>query len=493
MSAPAESRPALAKVRHDMRTPINHILGYSELLAEDADALQPDELVSDLGKIQTAARNLLDMIGEHLSDEGFERLADGRVPATAAIAEKNPPARAAIASAASSPDGEDEPDEPLRVTGRILVVDDNPENCATLSRRLVKQGHTVTTAFDGETALERLRGEAFDLVLLDILMPGIDGYTVLKTIKADEQLRHVPVIMISALDEIESVVHCIESGAEDYLPKPFNPTLLRARIGASLEKKSLRDDEQRHLRVIEETQQRLTHELDEAARYVRSIIPDPIREPVEIDWQYIPSTELGGDAFGYHRIDKTHLAIYLLDVCGHGVGASLLSVTAMNVIRAGSLPGADFREPSQVLSALNEAFPMERQNNMYFTIWYGVFDLEARTLRYASGGHPPALLITSDAIRPLRTPGLIIGAMEGIDFPCESVDVPAGSRLLVFSDGVYEISCPDGSMIEFADFEKYVAGWAQQDGRLESLASWAVDRHGSSPLEDDYSLVQIRF
>ena len=131
--------------------------------------------------------------------------------------------------------------------------------------------------------------------LLDMMMPVLDGYGALSEIKNDPALRHLPVIMISALDELGSVVRCIERGAEDYLPKPFNPTLLRARIGAGLEKKRFRDQERLYVRTIEETQKRLKHELTEAENYVRSILPPPSAGPVATDWRLIPSGELGGD------------------------------------------------------------------------------------------------------------------------------------------------------------------------------------------------------
>src|SRR5262249_30183233 len=124
---------------------------------------------------------------------------------------------------------------------------------------------------------------------------------------------------------------------------PFNPTLLRARITACLEKKLLREAEQRHLQEIEATHRRLSEELTEAANYVRSILPPPTETPLRVDWKYQPSTELGGDAFGYHWIDRDHFAVYLLDVCGHGVAASLLSVAAINAIRSGALANTDFR------------------------------------------------------------------------------------------------------------------------------------------------------
>jgi CheY-like chemotaxis protein len=133
----------------------------------------------------------------------------------------------------------------------LLVVDDNEDNRYTLTRRLAREGYTtVVTATNGREALDLLAAHRFDLVLLDVMMPELNGYEVLERIRADDRLRHVPVIMISAVDQIESVVRCIELGAEDYLPKPFNPVLLRARVGACLEKKRLRDQEIRYLQDV---------------------------------------------------------------------------------------------------------------------------------------------------------------------------------------------------------------------------------------------------
>ena len=138
------------------------------------------------------------------------------------------------------------------VSPALLVVDDNEDNRYTLVRRLKRQGYDhVVTAEHGRQALDLLAARPFDLVLLDIMMPEMTGYEVLETMKADSKIRHIPVIMISAVDEIDSVVRCIELGAEDYLAKPFNPTLLRARVGASLERKRLRDREMAYLKELE--------------------------------------------------------------------------------------------------------------------------------------------------------------------------------------------------------------------------------------------------
>jgi sigma-B regulation protein RsbU (phosphoserine phosphatase) len=483
-----EEKSPLARLRHDLRTPINHIMGYSELLAEDlADRGVTD--LDDLNRITAAARSLLDLISERLSDEAFSG-----ITLQESIAAKD--YTKVAGSLATEP--EEFTEQPSPFTGRILIVDDQPENRNVLARRLERQGHQTLQAENGRHALELLASEPCDLILLDVMMPEMDGFTALGRIKDDPALRHIPVIMISALDEIENVVRCIERGAEDFLPKPFNPTLLRARIGASLEKKAFRDQEHAYLRRIEETQKRLEEELQEAAKYVVSILPEPMDTPFRIRWTYHPSTELGGDSFGYHWIDDTHFAVYLLDVCGHGVGAALLSVAAINVIRSGSLPDTDFLDPGQVLAGLNNTFQMERHNNMYFTIWYGVYDTESRTIRHASGGHPPALLLkpgdAGDQIEPLHAPGMLIGGMPDMTYQSATTAVPPGSRLFVYCDGAYEIRRPDDSMLDFdRDFLPYLRENGRNPALPDQVLAWIRDVHRGEDLDDDYSFIAVDF
>jgi class 3 adenylate cyclase/CheY-like chemotaxis protein len=156
----------------------------------------------------------------------------------------------------------------------LLVVDDNEDNLYTLTQRLRREGYTsLTTARDGRQALDLLGSQAFDLVLLDVMMPELNGYQVLEALKSDERLRHVPVIMISAVDELESVIRCIELGAADYLPKPFNPTLLRARIGACLEKKRLHDELADWTRTLEERVREKVAEVERLGRLKRFFSP----------------------------------------------------------------------------------------------------------------------------------------------------------------------------------------------------------------------------
>ena len=473
-----------------MRTPINAILGYCDLLREDL-ARSHRNGVDDLNKIAAAGRQLLAVIETGLNDEHFGHLDSISWRAETGLSTGKDNFTAALPALPS--------ERRSGIAGRILVVDDQPENRDVLVKHLERQGHSTAQAEDGQRAIAMLSQEGFDLVLLDVAMPKMEGSLVLERMKADPQLRHLPVIMISAVDESETVVRCIEAGAEDFLPKPFNPTLLRARIDASLEKKFLRDQERSHLHRIEETQTRLAEELQEAARYVVSTLPPPMPEPFKISWAYEPSTELGGDSFGYHWIDENHMAIYLLDVCGHGVGAALLSVAAINVIRSAGLRNTDFLDPGQVLTSLNEAFQMESHNNMFFTIWYGVYNVAARSMRHASGGHPAALLLRSDAggadvLEELRCPGMLVGAMPSVHYNSATTSVPENSRLFVFCDGAYEIGRPDGSRLDFAsDFVPYLLKNGRSLDLPEMVLAWVRSVHGSETLADDFSFLAIDF
>ena len=396
---------------------------------------------------------------------------------------------------------------PMLAEARVLVVDDSRLMRLGLVRALRELGiQQIAEAGNGREALEAIRNASFDLMLLDIEMPEMTGLELLQAMNLEPELRRVPVIVISSSEQIDTAVRCIEAGAEDYLPKTFNPTLLRARVTTSIDKKRLRDlDARRVVELqhekdqLERTQRRLDEELAEAMRYIRSSLPEPTETPLKIDWLYQPSTELGGDAFGYHWIDDDHFAVYLLDVCGHGVGACLLAVTAINVIRSGSLPGVDFRDAAAAMGGISNAFQCEKHNDMYFTLWYGVYRRSTRTLTHCSGGHPPALLLSApDAAglctsERLRSPGLIVGVMPDIVYRAQTVQVPEGASLIVLCDGCFEIMDTKGVDATFEDFERFMQQHGAEEEGLQGLLAWARDLHGPGPLDDDFSIVRIRF
>jgi DNA-binding response OmpR family regulator len=236
-----DNQPAsLANVRHTLRTPLNHIIGYSEMLLEEASERGLEAFTADLQKIHKAGKQLLGFINDFFDGPTTGR-ADTHTPKIVTADDRFREAKPDIHPLAAGD---------ATASGRILVVDDNETNRDMLSRRLQHEGYEVCISDSGHEALALLSTQAVDLILLDVMMPEMDGYDVLKELKANNLWRDIPVIMISALDEIESVVRCIERGAEDYLPKPFDPVLLRARIGACLEKKQLRDQEVLYLKDV---------------------------------------------------------------------------------------------------------------------------------------------------------------------------------------------------------------------------------------------------
>jgi sigma-B regulation protein RsbU (phosphoserine phosphatase) len=215
---------------------------------------------------------------------------------------------------------------------------------------------------------------------------------------------------------------------------------------------------------------------------------------VGVDWTYVPSTSLGGDAFGYHWLDGDRLAIYLLDVCGHGVGSALLATSAMNVIRAHSLPDTDFGSPGAVLAGLNRAFPMEQQDNKYFTIWYGVYDARSRSVRHASGGHHAAVLVNPDGTRAdLRCGGPLIGMIEDLAYREAEDAVPPGALLHVFSDGVYEVLVDEKNRMDFDEFADVLTKVVSEGGGPREIHAAMCGIQGSDAFEDDFSLLQARF
>ncbi|MDD3180049.1 MAG: adenylate/guanylate cyclase domain-containing protein [Opitutaceae bacterium] len=256
----------LLALRHDMRSPINSIIGYCELCREEAEAAQQRLLVDDLGKIALAAQNLHSLVE---SKEYPTRINLGDASTDIGLSADAVLGPGMITTAPFAAPVDLLTGEPAGTTGRILVVDDDAMNREMLQRRLRRMGYEVDEAPDGRAALATLKKKAFDLVLLDIVMPELDGFHTLEFIRADPYLRNVPVIMLTALDEVDSTVRCIEAGAEDYVPKPFNPVILRARINASLEKKHLRDQEQAYLA-------QLHSERAKSERLLLNTLPQPI-------------------------------------------------------------------------------------------------------------------------------------------------------------------------------------------------------------------------
>ena len=324
--------------------------------------------------------------------------------------------------------------------GRILVADDNLINLKLLRRMLEEQGHSVATAEHGQAALELLHAEAFDLLLLDILMPELDGYQVLAQMQADPILRHIPVIVISAVDELDSVVRCIEMGAEDYLPKLFNRVILRARISACLEKKRLRDKEQLYLKGLE-------RELAIGRQIQAGFLPDRLPQPSgwELAARLQPAREVGGDFYdAFPLAQDQKVGLVVADVSGKGVGAALFMTLFRTLIRA---------------TSNLDAFTHHRQSHMFVTLFFGILDPTTGALSYINGGHNPPMIVGPAGVKAYLDPtGPVVGLFGGIDFRVQEIHLEPGDTLFAFTDGVTDARNPSG---EFFSEERLMALLAQ--------------------------------
>lgn len=278
--------------------------------------------------------------------------------------------------------------------------------------------------------------------------------------------------------------------------------------------KTIRDrtaDLARAMEEVKKSNKAMASELAEAAAYTRAVLPARLEGPILTDWVFEPSSQLGGDSFGYHWLDAGHLSLYLLDVCGHGVGAALLSISVLNVLRTSSLAETDFLSPSAVMTGLNQAFPMDHQNEMYFTAWYGVYELETGRLRFSCGGHPPAILIPPAPPSPLNESsgvpillsvgGPVMGVFANIEFKEAYVEVPPGSRLYLFSDGVYEVDLVPGNvkgdsgigrMMSYDDLTNLLVH-PEEETTPQAILAKIRAIHGLDEFEDDFSLIEFRF
>ncbi|HEY9859613.1 MAG TPA: SpoIIE family protein phosphatase [Candidatus Obscuribacterales bacterium] len=375
---------------------------------------------------------------------------------------------------------------------RILVIDDDPVIRLVLTRNLQNQGYEVASAQNGNKGSELAQQLRPALIICDWMMPGQDGLEVCRQVKANPDLSTTFFILLTSRGEVEDRVRGLDSGADDFLSKPIEMNELKARVRAGLRLHQMTQDLQTQKQLLEA-------ELTEAADYVRSLLPPPLPGSPTINSCFIPSRQLGGDCFDYFWLDPNYLAIYLLDVSGHGLGSALPSISVLNLLRSQSLPGVNFYLPDGVLRGLNEAFQMSGHNERYFTIWYGVYNQAKRQLVYASAGHPPAILLAggSEPTTPaqqLKTPGLPIGMFPDAHYVSDRCEIEAGSTLYIFSDGIYEITQPDSETWTLDGFMSLLGDLNQANNdNLDSVLSSVRAISTKETFDDDLSLLQVNF
>jgi phosphoserine phosphatase RsbU/P len=348
----------------------------------------------------------------------------------------------------------------------VLVVEDDPHVRQLLADTLGEWGYQVSTAADGQEAWDFFAGpRPPHIVVTDLFMPCVDGLELCRRIRARRQTEYVYILVLTGQDDSTNRFDALFAGADEFLAKPWQDAELRARIRAGeriirlewdLRDRLLRLEEAN--RQVVQSQERLRRDLFAVAKIQTSLLPDtlPSIPGVNIAWDYRPRCELAGDGLNVFRLDEHHVAFYVLDVSGSGTPAALLSVSLSRSLSpyptqskllkclVEPQPGYRLRSPTEVLSDLNATFPLDEERAQYFTIFYGMYHLGTRELRYAVAGHPTPILV-----RPGQSPchlpggGLPIGFSEEATFSEEQVQLLPGDRLFLYSDGLIDV--PDGS------------------------------------------------
>jgi sigma-B regulation protein RsbU (phosphoserine phosphatase) len=386
--------------------------------------------------------------------------------------------------------------------GSLLIVDDDPASRALLRHYLRGKGYDVTDAADGPQALALLEQQRFDLVLLDVEMPGTGGLEVLRAIRRAHPRAELPVMMATVKDRSSDVVEALGAGANDYVTKPFDLPVVLARVQTQHALKQATDRSRKLEQSLtqrnadlEQANRQMRQELEAAALVQQALLPaelPPLRG-VELAWDYRPCAELAGDLLGLVGLDDRRVCLYVLDVVHHGVKAALLAVMINRVLTRLLAAGGPDTSPVEVAAHLNREFPWDMRTQQFFTIMLGVLDRPAGELRFISAGQPgPLLLGGSGEPQLLRLSGLPIGLGDGT-YEEHRLSLEKGDRLYLYTDGFPEAMSSTGEA--FGDprcaavlLEARGLPLAEGLGRLAG----AVERWTApSPPHDDLSIAAV--
>lgn len=397
---------------------------------------------------------------------------------------------------------------------KILVAEDDRVTRMRILAFLDEWGHEAIPAEDGEEAWRVFQESDVDLVMTDWLMPGINGLELLKRIRASEKGQFVYTLLLTARSEKRDVVEGIESGADDFVSKPFDRDELRARIAAAqriVELERALAEQNRKLaaanQVLTAANRRMKESLQSAARIQQSFLPGrlPRTTNAKFAWVFEPCEELAGDTLNIVPLDDDHIGIYIIDVSGHGVPAALLSVHLSRILtrldgdgslvrrRSNGGPAYEVSSPAQVTADLNRRFSYDEETEQYFTALYGVLHLSARELCYTSAGHPGPLVVREGRGTRYRARPPAVGFLPEGHFEEQHVRCSEGDRLYFYTDGIFEVRNEQGE--EFGEGRlQEVLESAFQGSLEESLERLRMEVRtwsGRANFEDDVSLIGV--
>lgn len=383
----------------------------------------------------------------------------------------------------------------------ILIVDDEPFNVDYLEQELEEMGYDTVAAGDGRTALEQVATAAPDVVLLDIMMPGMDGFAVLSHLREDPRHRQLPVIIISAIGDMATIARGIELGAEDYLPKPFDPIILQARLRSSVEKKRLRDQEQLYLNSLE-------RELEIGRQIQAGFLPRRIPQPAgwEIAAHFAAAREVAGDFYDVFTLPESgRVGLMLGDVSDKGVGAALFMTLFRSLLRAALNPAslgerqtgahtdAAARLQHSVQLTNDYIASMHGDTGMFATLFFGLLDPTDGSLLYINAGQEPAILANTDGVVcQLAATGPAVGIIEGNVYPVVETSLAHGDALLLYSDGVTDAENERHDFFTRARLLEQFRPFPETAQHLLERITAQLARHvGAMKQFDDISLVAV--
>ena len=373
----------------------------------------------------------------------------------------------------------------------ILIVDDTPINIGVISGAL-KDSFATKVATSGEKALAIASGQDKpDLILLDILMPEMDGYEVCRRLKADPDTRDIPVIFLTSQTEAEDETKGFEVGAVDYIHKPFSAAVVKARVRTHL---MLREAHAQIARQLVE----INTELEMARLIQLSILPSstPKIAGMDIVARYIPMTSVAGDFYDFIVVDEKHLGILIADVSGHGLPAALIASMLQVALTA---QARHVSEPGKVLAGLNQALCGKFQHN-FVTAAYVYVDLEKNIMKYGGAGHPPLLMWSKStgSSSQLLENGLVMGQFEEAAYDSLQVPIEPGDRFFLYTDGILETTNPAQEefgterFMKFMEANNKLPAGPFADALLLELAHWLEQPQGEGH-KDDISLLAVDF
>ncbi|MFW5800054.1 MAG: SpoIIE family protein phosphatase [Spirochaetota bacterium] len=372
---------------------------------------------------------------------------------------------------------------------KILIVDDSPTNVKFIKMFLLKEGYKIYVAENGIEALQILKKENIDLVITDIVMPKMDGYELCAKMKINKETKEIPIIVITALSETEDKVKTLDSGADEFLSKPFNSIELIARV------KSLLRGRKYYRQIIK---QNLIYEkeLNIAKIVQESILPknEPQVDNMLFASKYIPAYFIGGDYYNYNQIDEKKLSIFISDVMGHGVISSLVTM----ILKSNFDNLTEYYNiPSDLLKMLNKRIYDSISDSMiYSTGIYAIIDIEKMKLTYSCAGHPPFYKIDSNGeLSSYKTSGGVLGLFEEMEYIDESLKLEKGDTLIFYTDGVTEVTNKEG--VEFGEYQfieeiKKAPQYSHPEEFIENLIE-SIKRYGNKKeFEDDINLIVFK-